>query len=39
MENYLRQADFLIEKSVERAPYEGVEVATQRAYIFARKAS
>jgi SAM-dependent methyltransferase len=37
MESYLQQADFEIEKSIERAPYEGVEVATQRAYIFARK--
>lgn len=37
MEGYLRQTGFTIERSLGRAPYEGVEVATQRAYIFARK--
>jgi SAM-dependent methyltransferase len=37
MESYLRAAGFAIEQSIEREPYEGVEVATQRAYIFARK--
>ena len=39
MEGYLREAGFEIEKSFERPPYEGVEVSTQRAYIFARKES
>jgi SAM-dependent methyltransferase len=37
MEGYLQAADFAIEQSIEREPYEGVEVATRRAYIFARK--
>jgi SAM-dependent methyltransferase len=37
MESYLQAAGFAIEESIERAPYEGVEVATRRAYIFARK--
>jgi SAM-dependent methyltransferase len=37
MEGYLRAAGFEIEQSIEREPYEGVEVATRRAYIFARK--
>lgn len=37
MEGYLQKAGFEIEQSLERPPYEGVEVATQRAYIFARK--
>ncbi|MFL5802521.1 MAG: class I SAM-dependent methyltransferase [Roseiflexaceae bacterium] len=37
MENYLRAAGFEIEESIEREPYEGVEVTTRRAYIFARK--
>ncbi len=39
MEGDLRQAGFCIERSLERAPYEGVEAATQRAYIVARKPS
>lgn len=39
VEGYLQQAGFTVERSLERAPYDGVEVATQRAYIFARKAS
>ncbi len=37
MEAYLRTAGFEIEDSLERPPYEGVEVQTQRVYIFARK--
>jgi 2-polyprenyl-3-methyl-5-hydroxy-6-metoxy-1,4-benzoquinol methylase len=37
MEDYLRAAGFEIEESIERPPYEGVEVQTQRFYIFARK--
>jgi ubiquinone/menaquinone biosynthesis C-methylase UbiE len=37
MEGYLRTAGFEIEDSIERPPYEGVEVQTQRVYIFARK--
>ena len=37
MEAYLRTAGFEIEDSPERPPYEGVEVQTQRVYIFARK--
>lgn len=37
METYLRVAGFKIEDSIERPPYEGVEVQTHRAYIFARK--
>lgn len=36
MKAYLHEADFDLEWVVERAPYEGFEVATQRAYIFAR---
>lgn len=37
MEGYLREAGFGIEESIERSPYVGVEVETQRVYIFARK--
>lgn len=37
VEDYLKAAGFEIEESIERPPYEGVEVQTQRAYIFARK--
>ena len=37
METYLRKAGFEIEDTVERPPYEDVEVQTHRAYIFARK--
>lgn len=37
MEGYLRAAGFEVEESIERPPYEGVEVQTQRVYIFARK--
>jgi len=37
METYLRIAGFEIEDNIERPPYEGVEVQTHRAYIFARK--
>jgi SAM-dependent methyltransferase len=36
MKGCLHQADFDVEWVIERAPYDGVEVATQRAYIFAR---
>jgi SAM-dependent methyltransferase len=35
MEGYLRSAGFDIEEVVERAPYEGVEYPSRRAYIFA----
>lgn len=37
MEGYLRDAGFTIEATVERAPYEGAEHPSRRAYIFARK--
>jgi len=37
MEAYLRAAGFEIEDSIERPPYEDVEVQTHRTYIFARK--
>jgi SAM-dependent methyltransferase len=37
IEEHLRPADFEIVESMERDPYEGFEVATQRAYIRARK--
>src|SRR5712692_6173024 len=37
MEGYLAAAGFELEESIERLPYEGVEVQTQRVYIFARK--
>ncbi len=37
MEAYLKVAGFELEDSFERPPYEGVEVQTQRVYIFARK--
>ena len=37
METYLRVAGFEIEDSIERPPYDGVEVQTHRAYIFARR--
>ncbi len=37
MEDYLREAGFEIEESLVRPPYVGVEVQTQRAYVFARK--
>ena len=37
MEDYLRAAGFELEDTIERPPYEGVEVQTQRVYIFARK--
>ena len=37
MESYLREAGFEIVESIERQPYEGFEVATQRAYVRARK--
>jgi SAM-dependent methyltransferase len=39
MEGYLREADFAIEVSMQRAPYVEVEVQTQRVYIQARKLS
>ncbi len=37
VEEHLRAAGFEIVESMERDPYEGFEVATQRAYIRARK--
>jgi SAM-dependent methyltransferase len=37
MESYLREAGFEIVESIERQPYEGFEVATQRVYVRARK--
>jgi len=37
MESYLREADFAIEVSMQRAPYVEVEVQTQRVYLLARK--
>ncbi len=37
MQAALETAGFEVESITERAPYENVEVATQRAYIFARK--
>jgi SAM-dependent methyltransferase len=37
MEGYLRAAGFDIEETVERAPYEGFEYPSHRAYIFATR--
>lgn len=37
MEAYVQEAGFVLDESIERPPYEGVEVATQRVYIFAHK--
>ncbi len=37
MEGHLRLAGFVVVERVERAPYEGFEVATRRAYILARR--
>ncbi len=37
MEAYLNAAGFILEDSIERPPYEEVEVQTRRAYLFARK--
>jgi ubiquinone/menaquinone biosynthesis C-methylase UbiE len=37
MEGYLKEAGFAVDELIERAPYEGVEYASRRAYIFARK--
>lgn len=37
VEAYLQKAGFVIEETVERAPYEGVEYPSRRAYLFARK--
>ena len=37
IEDHLRAAGFEVVESIERDPYEGFEVATQRAYIRARK--
>jgi SAM-dependent methyltransferase len=34
---YLREAEFEVEESIQRAPYEGVEYASQRAYLVAHK--
>jgi SAM-dependent methyltransferase len=37
VERRLKEAGFEIEEVIERGPYEGVEYASRRAYIFARK--
>jgi SAM-dependent methyltransferase len=37
IEDHLHAAGFAVVESIERDPYEGVEVATRRAYIRARK--
>ena len=37
MEDYLRDAGFTIEETIERVPYAEVEAQTQRIYIFARR--
>jgi ubiquinone/menaquinone biosynthesis C-methylase UbiE len=37
MEGRLKEAGFVVEEVIERGPYEGVEYASNRAYIFARK--
>ena len=37
MENWLKEAGFELEERLVREPYPEVEVATQRAYLFARK--
>jgi SAM-dependent methyltransferase len=37
LEAYLQEAGFVIEEAIERAPYEGVEHPSRRAYLFARK--
>jgi len=37
MEGYLEEAGFVVEEVIERAPYDGVEYASRRAYIFAKK--
>jgi ubiquinone/menaquinone biosynthesis C-methylase UbiE len=39
MEGYVREAGFVCDESIERPPYEGVEVATRRVYIVAHKAA
>ena len=39
MEDYVREAGFVLDESIERPPYEGVEVATRRIYIIAHKAA
>jgi ubiquinone/menaquinone biosynthesis C-methylase UbiE len=39
MEDYVREAGFVLDESIERPPYEGVEVATRRVYIIAHKAA
>jgi ubiquinone/menaquinone biosynthesis C-methylase UbiE len=39
MEDYVRQAGFTLDESIERPPYEGIEVATRRVYIIAHKAA
>jgi SAM-dependent methyltransferase len=38
MEGYLKTAGFIIEETMERSPYEGIEHPSQRVYILARKA-
>jgi SAM-dependent methyltransferase len=37
MQGYLKSAGFAIDEVIERPPYENVEYASQRTYIFARK--
>ncbi|MEP7293051.1 MAG: class I SAM-dependent methyltransferase [Chloroflexota bacterium] len=37
MEGYLREAGFIIDETIERAPYPDVEAQTNRVYIYARK--
>jgi SAM-dependent methyltransferase len=37
MEGYLKSAGFVVDKIIEREPYEGFEHPSRRAYIFARK--
>jgi 2-polyprenyl-3-methyl-5-hydroxy-6-metoxy-1,4-benzoquinol methylase len=39
MEGYVWEAGFVLDESIERPPYEGVEVATRRIYIIAHKAA
>jgi SAM-dependent methyltransferase len=37
IETYLREAGFVVEATIERAPYEGVEYPSRRVYLFARR--
>jgi SAM-dependent methyltransferase len=39
MEDYVREAGFVLDESIERPSYGGVEVATRRVYITAHKAA